>query len=147
MAVDRIAAFAESMTPALADLAGQSIARTRKVQAKERQAVINAMFEAFKVRERDTAIRLGEQLFLPLTPWSAESACMAARLLYFAFFAALERPAAWDRRLSTATITHRIKTRMNLHIGQWARDRGIYGKMSDPADIGFEGITLEGSHK
>ena len=145
MRVDRIAAFAESMTPALADLVGRAISRTRKVEAKDRQAAINALFETFKARETGTVSRLMVELFSPVTPWSKEAAVVAGHLLYDSFCVALGDPTIWDRRLSTATITHRIKTRMNLHIGQWARDRGIYGKISDPADIGFEGITLERS--
>ncbi len=51
---DRIATFAREMTPALAEMAGRAISRTRKIQAEERQTAINAIFGTFKARETGT---------------------------------------------------------------------------------------------
>ena len=36
---------------------------------------------------------------------------------------------------------------MNDHIDSFAKDRGMNRDLFDPIDIGFEGITLEGSHR
>jgi len=58
MRVDRIAKFAQEMTPALADVAGKSIYRLGKVDPKRRQVVLDALFETFKARETGTVGRL-----------------------------------------------------------------------------------------
>ena len=119
---ERISMFAEEMVPSLAEMAGQSIARTRKINAEERETAIDALFEQFKIRHQDTAKRFLSQLFMPLTPWSMESASASGHLLYDAFRCALNEADVWDRRLSARTITSKVKAGMLEHICDWAQE-------------------------
>ena len=145
MRVDRTAKFAQEMTPALADVAGKSIHRLGKVDPKRRQVVIDALFKTFKARETGTVGRLMVEMFSPVTPWSEEAAVSGVLLLYDAFCDALESESIWDRRQSSRAIADFVASNMYEHIRTFAEDRGMYRDLHDPIDIGFGGITLEGS--
>ena len=97
---DRIAQFAEALTPALAGLAGEAIHRASGVELARRSAAVNALFDIYKVQGRQHAAEWMIELFAPQTPWSEESAVAAGQLLYGAFCYALEQPEVWDRRLA-----------------------------------------------
>ncbi len=147
MEADRIIVFAETMTPALAGLAAAMIVQARKVPRDRRQLVLSTSFDTFKTREHKAAHRFMVQLFSPVTPWSAETADMAVKLLHAAFSAALEQDIVWDRRLSARTVAIHIKAGMLEHIRAYARERGMEPDPADPMDVGFVGITLEGTRR
>ena len=129
---ERISMFAEEMVPSLAEMAGQWIARTRKINAEERETAIDALFEQFKIRHQDTAKRFLSQLH------ASDSVVhgigfASGHLLYDAFRCALNEADVWDRRLSARTITSKVKAGMLEHICDWAQERGIY-RMWDGGD-------------
>jgi len=114
MAVSFIPKFAEYMTPSLADLAGQCIVSARDGYASDGKAeshrdVMEMIFESWKTKYQDTVISVGNDMFLPLSPWSAETAMEAGRLLFNAFAYAIEQREVWDRRLSPNSVSHKVR--------------------------------------
>ena len=137
---DRIWIFATEIVDHLADFAGEAIRGVSCNQArlKNREAVIDEIFERFRFRAVNPISDLGRKLFCPSTPWSEEAAWIAGRLVRDAFHAALEQKSIWDRRRSARSITILIKIEMDVVIDSFCWDRGMSrdGQDGDELDIG-----------
>ena len=124
MSCERIAAFAGEMVEDLSRMTARAIVKTRVPQDPgSLSTAICDLFNNWKLRNNDTVMELGRELFPQSTPWDVESAFEAGRLLFRAFETAIETAPIWDRRLSPETIASRIRTAMYTHINKWSDDR------------------------
>ena len=124
MSIERVPLLANTLADELSAGAGRIIAKARKIPPEDRPEAMGEIFESWKTHRGKHVEDLIDAVF-PVTPWSAELAYEAGRLVYNAFSDALSDPRVWDRRRSAGTIGDIIKTRMNKHVEAWAQDRGI----------------------
>src|SRR5271166_3782498 len=102
MSIERVPLLANTLADELSAGAGRIIAKARKIPPEDRPEAMGEIFESWKTHRGKHVEDLIDAVF-PVTPWSAELAYEAGRLVYNAFSDALSDPRVWDRRRSAGT--------------------------------------------
>jgi len=122
---DRIASFAEEITPIISELAGQMIKQANSQGWKDHEFAVETIWDCFQIKYREPTCRLALEVFQPLDDWGKESALASTTLLLSAFKEAISQSDIWDRRSTCKTITTKISNTMFMHINSFRKDRGI----------------------